>query len=116
MSARDTLAENLRALMKASERYRSSFAIERRTEELGCKVGKSTVDRASRGETPLNIDAVDAIASVFGFDAWQLLVPGLQPSRPPALNAVSKAEEDIYKLRDRLDEAASLLRKIQERG
>jgi hypothetical protein len=96
MPARTTLAANLKALMRASQLYGSTPAIERRTAELGCKVGKSTVDRALREETTLNLDYLEAVAAVFGLDPWQLLVPGLNPDNAPVLRTVGAAEEVLY--------------------
>jgi transcriptional regulator with XRE-family HTH domain len=93
---REILATNLRALMDSSEHLKSTPAIERATEKLGCKVGKSTVDRALKSETPLNIDYLQAIARVFGVDAWQLLVVSMNPKNPPVLKSVGKAEDALY--------------------
>ena len=97
MSARDTLAENLRALMASHHTYSSTPALERATEFHGLKVGKSTIDRALKGQTTLNLDYVEAIAKVYGLDAWQILTPGLVPKNPPVLRSVGEVEDKLYK-------------------
>lgn len=96
---RDILAANLRALMAGNEKLGSTPAIERATGSLSvrpCKVGKSTVDRALKAETPLNIDYLEAIARAFGVDAWQLLVPGMNPTNPPVLKSIGESEDRLY--------------------
>lgn len=109
LGAREVLAANLRALMAASDRYGSTLAVERRTAELGCKVGKSTVGRMTLAETPVNLDYLDVLAQVFGLDAWQMLVPGLSPVNPPVLRSIGETEEQLYrKMRDIAAQVARL--------
>lgn len=97
MSSREIVAKNLRSLMDANERYGSTIALEKATAALGCKVGKSSIDRALKCKTPLNLDYIEAIAKVFGLDGWQLLTPGLRPLSPPVLRSVGEAEDQLYK-------------------
>lgn len=47
-SARTVLAANLRELMAHSKTANTLLALERETEKHGLKVGKSTIDRATR--------------------------------------------------------------------
>lgn len=96
MSARDVLGANIKALMDASTEYRSTLALEKATFHKGCKVGKSTIDRALKGDTTLNLDYIEAIAKVFGLDPWQLLTPSMQPKNPPVLRSVGEAEDKMY--------------------
>lgn len=95
-SARTILAANLRKLMDNSSTVNTLIALERATELQGCKVGKSTIDRAAKGETPLNLDALEAIAAVYGLSAWQLLVPGVVQNNPPTLKTIGETEEKLY--------------------
>lgn len=97
MTARETLAENLRNLMAYHHTYTTTPAIERATADAGCKVGKSTIDRALKGQTTLNLDYIEAIANVFGLDPWQLLAPGLSPKNPPVLKSIGEVEDRLYK-------------------
>lgn len=46
---------------------------------------------------------VDTIAAAFNVSAWQLLVPGFNPSNPPALQPVTDRERALY---DRIMTAA----------
>jgi hypothetical protein len=109
MSARDVLGANLKALMEASTEYKSTLALEKATLHKGCKVGKSTIDRAIRGETTLNLDYIEVIAKVFGLDPWQLLTPGLQPNNAPVIRSIGEAEDQMYlKLKGLAKEIASL--------
>ena len=96
-SVRTVLATNLRALMEHSKTVKTLLALEKATEQHGQKVGKSTIDRAARGETPLNLDAIEVIAAVYGIAAWQLLVPNLTPGNPPVLKTIGDTEERLYK-------------------
>lgn len=112
MNARDTLTENLRALMSSHHTYKSTLAIERATEKAGLKVGKSTIDRVLRGETNLTIDYIEAIAGLYGLDAWQLMTPGLRPKSPPVLRTIGETEDNLYK---RIGELAKEIAELQQR-
>lgn len=111
MSARDTLAQNLRSLMDAHHTYRTTTAIERATEKNGLKVGKSTIDRALRGETNLTLDYIDAIANIYGLDPWQLMSPGLSPKNPPVLKSIGETEDALYR---RIGELAKQIAELQK--
>ncbi len=97
LDALSIISANLRRLKQSSKQYSTLLAIEKRTEELGHKVGKSTIDRMLKAPTPLGLAAVDALAHVYGLDAWQLLVPNLDPERPPVLRSISPREDEIYR-------------------
>lgn len=112
MTARDTLAENLRTLMAAHHTHKTTTAIERATDGIGSKVGKSTIDRAMKGETNLTIDHLEAIASIYGLDAWQLMTPGLRPKSPPVLKSIGEAEDKLYR---RIDELLEELAELRQR-
>lgn len=109
MPARTVLAANLKALMASSADCRSTPALERATAMKGNKVGKSTIDRALKGEANLTIDNLEVIAKVFGVDPWQLMVPNMQPKNPPVLRSIGAAEEEVYaKLRKLATEVVKL--------
>lgn len=113
MSARETLAENLRHLMDAHHTHRTTLAIEKATESMGLKVGKSTIDRALKCQTTLNLDYIDVIARVFGLDAWQLMTPGLVPRNPPVLRSIGDVEDKLYK---RIAELAKEIASLEAEG
>lgn len=112
MTARETLAENLHALMQSHHTYKSTLAIERATDAIGKKVGKSTIDRALRSETNLTIDNLEAIAGIYGLDVWQLLTPGLRPKSPPVLRSIGDTEDQLYR---RIGELAKEIADLQDK-
>ena len=107
MDALAIISANLAALKASSTLYHTYQAIERRTEELGYKVGKSTIQRMVKEPTPLGLQAVDALARVYGLDAWQLLVPGMDPANPPVVRVISTHEAEVYR------RAGAALRELQ---
>lgn len=111
MSARETLADNLRRLMESHHTLKSTLAIEKATDAIGQKVGKSTIDRALKCQTTLNLDYIDAIAKVYGLDAWQLLTPNIVPRNPPVLRTVGDVEDKLYQ---KLGELAKEIVTLQE--
>ena len=52
-----------------------------------------TLGRILQGGTSCRIDAVAQVARVFGLQAWQMLVPALDPSHPPSLEIDSRRAE-----------------------
>ena len=62
-----------------------------------CEIGLATVQRIKAMETSVGLAVLDKIADKFDLAAWQLLVPGLDPANPPALQPVSDAEAILYK-------------------
>ena len=49
------------------------------------KVDQKTVSRILLLQNEPSIDKLERIAAVFGFEAWQLLVPTFDPLSPPVL-------------------------------
>ncbi|SEB26344.1 hypothetical protein [Variovorax sp. YR216] len=114
---REILGKNLATLMAESEAYGSAPAVERATEKLGLKVGRSTVDRAKAGANPLNVDYVAILARLFKKKPWQLLHPTMgdgtddAPSIEQALTVLAHAlnnlpEERRKQVVERLDTLA----------
>jgi len=71
-----------------------------------CKVGVGTIQRIEAQQTSVGIAILDKIAHKFDLAPWQLLVPGLDPDNPPALQPVSQKERALY---DKLMGAAKLI-------
>ena len=111
MTARETLATNLRALMDSHHTYKTTTAIEQATKDNGLTVGKSTVDRALKCQTKLNLDYIEAIAAIYGLDAWQIMTPGLRPKNPPVLRSIGEAEDQLY---GRIGELAKQIVELQK--
>ena len=85
------LWQNLEALMK--HRYGSSNLT-----KLAAESGfaQSTATRIKQQGTAVGLDKLEMIARTFGLATWQLLVPGLDPKNPPALQPVSARERALY--------------------
>lgn len=94
---KEVLAQNLNALMAASEDLGTTMAVEQATAKRSCRIGKSTVHRIRKAETPVNLEYVEVLAKVFGVAPWQLLIPGLDPKNPQVLRSMNPAEESLYK-------------------
>jgi len=98
---RKVLAENLRRLMDAKPDLET---IKKVTARGGGSNG--TVGRMLQGDTAARIDAVEEVARVFGLQAWQLLVPGLDPDHPPRLELdpqrTAKLQADLLDLAAKL--------------
>ena len=76
-----------------------------------------TLDRIRRLEVGCSIDQLAKIAEVFELDAWQLLVPNLQPNNPPILlGAGGQAERELWaKVDSLMSEIAELRDGAQSR-
>lgn len=48
-----------------------------------------------KAQKNIGLDKVDAVASVFGLAAWQLLIPNLDPSNVPVI-MISEDERQLY--------------------
>lgn len=91
------LAANLKTLMARVGAPSSAPAVEEATKvKGGLKVGRSTVQRILKAETPVNLDYVESLAKVFGVQPWELLHPSMgktitpEPDLPEALAAVAR--------------------------
>lgn len=82
--AKDQRREDLTSNLKIAKRIGGGFS-------------DNTVSRARRGDGSLSIANVAKIARAFGFQAFQLLTPGFDPSDPPEV--VSEPQEkDVLRL------------------
>jgi hypothetical protein len=59
-------------------------------------VSNGTLDRMRRATAAARIDQVELVAKAFGLEAWQLMVPSLEPRNPPVLAAATEAERALY--------------------
>ena len=55
------------------------------------RIDPKTLNRIYRGLFSPNLDTLETFAAAYGYEAWQLLVPGFDPAKPPKL----KGEGDI---------------------
>jgi len=100
---RTILSDNVRALLKSKTGPNSQPKLEEKTKKF---VSQNTISRivSEPGENT-SLENIAAIAAAYGLEAWQLLVPGMDPNNPPALAAVTKAEKELWaKLRGLMDD------------
>ena len=98
IDSRKVLWANLSALMDHHWKGENLTRLER---EAG--IGPGSATRLKEQKTSVGLELVDKIAHVFGVEAWQLLVPGLNPRAPPTLMPLSEQERAFY---ERVAEAA----------
>lgn len=84
-SAQKILAENLNRLIAHDVELRNS-----RTVRARAKLGGGTLDGMRQGTKACRIDSLQKVAEAFGLQAYQLLIPDLDPKNP----AVAKIPEN----------------------
>lgn len=91
LALRKVISTNLRALMAATPELATEKALRAVT-----KLGGGSIDGARQGNRNTGIDTIDLIARAFGLQAWQLLVPDLDPANIPALRS-RNSEMALYR-------------------
>lgn len=97
MTARENLSKNIQRLMEANPALSSLVKVAAEAKRKGHAVSKNTVDRAKSASHAINLDNLDSIARAFDMEAWQLLVPNLNPMNPPVMRSIGEAEDELYK-------------------
>lgn len=92
MTARMVLGENLSWLMNQRPELSTPAAVEAATMKNNAKVGRSSIDRAKNGVANLTIENLEAIAQVYGRDAWELLRPGLDKAAGAPVQLIGRAK------------------------
>ncbi|SSW67258.1 hypothetical protein AVE30378_02530 [Achromobacter veterisilvae] len=83
-------------------------------------VADGTLGRIKYGSGNPNVETVQQIARFFKFEAWQLLVSGFDPLKPPALDtsssssSVGTAQPPVTDLRSDEQELLSIFRILNE--
>jgi transcriptional regulator with XRE-family HTH domain len=96
---RAVLRQNLKACMATKSGPHSQLALAKKS-----GVGQATIGRILSAEgVDAGIETVDKIARVYGLQGWQMMIAGMDPTNPPVLQPVSKAERELY---DNLKKAA----------
>jgi transcriptional regulator with XRE-family HTH domain len=96
------LGTNIAALMAAHKELNSNPKLAKKT-----GLGTATLSRVRNGEVDANLDTLERLAKAFHIEAWQLLVPRMEPNNLPALQAISPEERRLY---ERLREVAKELK------
>ena len=91
----DILAKNLAALMRANKKELGTQG--QVAMATGKVIDQTTVGRILKAKHKVQIDTLQALATAFGVEPYQLLIPDLDPKNPQILRALSKAEENLYK-------------------
>lgn len=86
---RDVLSRNIEALMDYNPIIKSQSEVSRH-----CKIPQRTVGRILNGEVHANLSSLVGIATAFGIEPWQLLVPGLNPANLPRLHYLDEQQAD----------------------
>ena len=86
--SRKILADNVKSLIDKDGLTVRGFAMRH-------KIQQKTVDRLVKQENAVSIDTLDELAAKLGIHSWQLLIPGLDLSHPPAI-ALSESELRLY--------------------
>lgn len=95
-----TLSTNVRALMRHHWKEENLNRLARDAE-----IGLATAQRIKDAKTSTRIDVVQRVARVFQLEAWQVLIPDLDPTNVP-VRWLSSSERDLYQ---RIKEAALAL-------
>jgi plasmid maintenance system antidote protein VapI len=70
------------------------------------KVPTKTLEAILKRQRTPSLDTAENIAAAAGYDLWQMIGQSFDPSNPPVLRAMSKAEADLY---ERMRELAKQL-------
>lgn len=106
IDSRNVLWANVSAFMRARWGREN---LRRLASEAG--VGVTTIYRIKQQDTSIGLEVVDSIAAAFQLEAWQLLVPCVDPNHPPTLLPMSEAERKFY---ERVANAARDLRDTEK--
>lgn len=107
------LAENVNRLMthhwgavNKSRLARDAAERDPVTGQVLAKAGQGTHDRLLDESKDVGIAVVRRIARAFHLQAWQLLVPNLDPEHPPTCRALSPLAADLAASFDRIEDEA----------
>jgi hypothetical protein len=90
-SIRAVVADNLSRLMEARPDLSSNIKLSELTD-----LGTGTITRIRNGAVGCTIDTLDVLAKQFGLQAWQMLIPGIEPKALPELQPTSAEERELY--------------------
>lgn len=84
--------ENLRKLMESDRQLASQPKV-----AASSRVAQTSIGRILRGEQSPTLDMVHKIAMAFGLEAWQMLVPDLEPDNPPITKQIDDRQRELLK-------------------
>lgn len=93
---RAILAANVAALMRYAADRQTGEPVSRNALARASGLSRTTIQRVvNADESAAAIDTVCAIAAAYKLHAWQLLVPGLDPSNPPVI-LITDTERQLH--------------------
>lgn len=84
--------ENLRRLMEADRQLHSQKRL-----ASASRVAQTSIGRILRGEQSPTLDVVHKLGAAFGLEAWQMLVPDLEPDNPPITKQIDERQQELLK-------------------
>lgn len=86
------VAENVKRLKNESKSLGTVKQIAKRA-----RIGEGSVHRILHGQVACAIDTLDAVAVAYGLQAWQLLIPDIDPQNPPTLRTIGPREDEFMR-------------------
>lgn len=98
MNTKKILWANVQALMKLKYGEENLYKTHIDSSKLGkdLAISLGSLQRIKACETAIGLDVVDKIANFFEIEAWQLLVPDLQPDNLPIIKQATQKELEFY--------------------
>ncbi len=87
-TAQEIVAANLTRLLTQRGLSQNQLAVK-------CGLNQTTVGHVRRAEVAAQVDSLERIATVFGLQPWQMLVPDLDLKRPPQISDLTDKERRI---------------------
>jgi hypothetical protein len=117
LTARRVIAANVRRLMdRADGSPVTEQDLARMARRAGHTLSQSTINRILNARVSCGVDHLEILASLFGLEPWQLLVPELDPHDPPVLASISKRLEEFQgALKQQAQEIATLRQQLRGR-
>ena len=114
--ARKVIADNLRALMNRPGRQaETERALAERAAARGHEISQSSINRVLNCEVSCGVDHLVILAKLYELEAWQLLVPQLNPTDPPVLTSITRSLAEFQsKLSEQADALAAMQRQLTE--
>lgn len=97
---RAVLADNLLRMIEASSPKGERLSIRAWAMARGLDV--RMIDRLTKKQHAVTLDSLDRIAAACGLQAWQLLVPDLDPASPPVAEITAEDRAMLDRLRSLL--------------
>jgi hypothetical protein len=99
-TSRDILAENLRRFREADgDPSVRAWALRK---GLDVKL----IERLTKNSHSVTLDKLEEVAAACGLQAWQMLIPGIDPENPPQGNITAKDRALLARLHGLIDKAA----------